>query len=327
MESNNASPTSPDPLGQRLHSLGLPLLDGAASHYRLLLRNFFRARLTKADFEDALRKHLTGEQLTLHNAFIRDLCRRVIHEPQPGAPPLPSPQALAANAQRHAADLLALKPFGEDDLEVRLHTEQGARVANRKRVASSRRKRRPAENDDTYDFDRDDAASAVPMRTTRRSEKRRRSALAAEAKNAALDETGRPTRHPSRPLLLPRQRVSAARRGAFGTVASPDRGLYPALPFFPTAPGECMDIELFLKLRMRALRNLDKLDALVTHAAPVHVLNDDGTFWPSAVQTVPGRKSSQALRTSIMGVRDDAIALLTHAVEVYIKNLFQAASR
>lgn len=83
---------------------------------------------------------------------------------------------------------------------------------------------------------------------------------------------------------------AASRSSGPPLIGSGEAPTYSGLPYFPIRPGQAMDLELFLKLRQRVKR-----------------------------------KATEEF--NLIGVRDDAVALLLHGLEAHVKSLMEAGVR
>lgn len=100
-------------------------------------------------------------------------------------------------------------------------------------------------------------------------------------------EKSTPALPPPSPSLSGSARVSPKSMPASSTM---EIATYDGLPYFPVRPGDAMDVELFLKLRQRMRR--------------------------IAVEQL-----------GMGGVKDDAVALMVHAMEIHVKRLVGGAAR
>ncbi|KAK4530839.1 hypothetical protein CCYA_CCYA05G1696 [Cyanidiococcus yangmingshanensis] len=360
------------PFHQRLELLGIRLSSEKETIYFQLLRNFFRAQMTKAEFQDALQELLTAEELHQHNTFMRDLQSRILHGADVDLPPLPDIHELARSSGHHHQSLLQLKPFSSKEAEQLVRAEQSARNSARR---PTKRQRSGTAAAAAAALDVSAAANAqesARLRSTRAEGGRKRadggrvrtrsSAVADRRSRLARDTRPGPTAVGmlfgdsaragtvsaasyrdeaifqqatadlrQRELLRRSERLDmpavanamtlamAKQRGAPLRRASPAAGThagYPALPFSPLPPGLSLDLEIFLKLKRRLVHLLEAVEQMSTNATGNEV-------WVG-YESLPLGFSSTAKassRSAVTGIRDEAVALLVHSIEMQVRDL------
>jgi hypothetical protein len=110
----------------------------------------------------------------------------------------------------------------------------------------------------------------------------------------------------------------AARLGSSGN-GSGDPGSvgYPSLPFSPLPPGLSLDIEIFLKLKRRLVQLLEAVEQMSS-------TNTGNEVW-LGYECVPlgfNGMPRSASRNAVTGIRDEAVALLVHSIEMHVRDLF-----
>ncbi|KAF6003725.1 hypothetical protein F1559_000100 [Cyanidiococcus yangmingshanensis] len=336
------------PFHQRLELLGIRL----SSEKETIFFSFY------AEFQDALQELLTAEELHQHNTFMRDLQSRILHGADVDLPPLPDIHELARSSGHHHQSLLQLKPFSSKEAEQLVRAEQSARNSARR---PAKRQRSGTAAAAAAALDVSAAANAQERQTGGRVRTRssavadRRSRLARDTRpgptavgmlfgdsaragtvsaasyrdeaifqQATADLRQRELLRRSERLDMPAVAnamtlAMAKQRGAPLRRASPAAGThagYPALPFSPLPPGLSLDLEIFLKLKRRLVHLLEAVEQMSTNATGNEV-------W-AGYESLPLGFSSTAKassRSAVTGIRDEAVALLVHSIEMQVRDL------
>lgn len=357
------------PFHQRLHLLGFLLSPEKEATYFELLQSFFRAQITKAEFQDALHELFSLEELHEHNMLMRDLQSRTLHGADADLPALPDILELARSSRHRRQNLLQLKPFSSKEAEQLVRADLDA-VGVARRPNKRRRGGVAATMDVTAvagdGIDTLSRSAATPgtrrkvggtrlstrasAAAERRSRHQRRDGRAAAAmlpgdsdgakavsttsyrdeaifQQATADLRQRELIRRSERLDTPaatnamttamdRQRIASLRRSM---LAGATTAGYSALPFTPLPPGMGMDLEIFLKLKRRLVQLLEAVEQMSASST-------GNEIWVG-YESLPFGFSSTAKASSrgtVTGIRDEAVALLVHSIEMQVRDLLDA---
>lgn len=272
--------------------------------YTALLRRFLSARLTKVRFQTELERLLPRSKIAVHNGIVRDLLARA-QQRREGVPDLPQVVPVAERpGARRPNTVLA----GAAAVSAAARADRAAAAAagadGRPGGAASRKRPRP-ERDGEDGAGAGAAASGVGTSAA--------TAVGVAAAAAAATVTaggvagngvggaggaagvggpgGRNGRAPVGQRVPPG--VGAAHGRVSGTAPPLQRhdvATYNMLLYFPLRPGLSLDMSLFMRLRTRMRE---------------HAVEAGG----------------------MTSVRDDAVSLATHAVELHVKAVMEAAVR
>lgn len=296
-----------DVLRKRLVSAGLSA--EACTRYIEILRGFLCARMTKSRFEDEMAKVLPKDKIYVHNGIIRELLLRA-QQKREGVPDLPV-----------VTPLRDKRPVPPRRDRPQTHSAKGGNGGVRgdagagKEKGGSKRKREDSESETVGNGVADGHGPHGPTRTKPKVQpKKGGESDKTGIRNGVISGKARQSEKPS-PKVVKRN------RGADGRIVDgagnlpppspsmstgrmpPPRGsnsgsgsgsheiaTYDALPYFPAQPGQAMDVELFFKLRQRMKR--------------------------IAVEQM-----------QMSGVKDDAVGLMLHGLELHVKSLLEAGCR
>lgn len=283
-----------DYLGKRLAAAGLT--PDAIGRYTDTLRQFLTAKLTKIKFEDEMAKVLPRDKYHVHNSIIRELLTRA-HQKREGVPDVP---VLAPVRDKRAPSRKERAPQKISAGNSLLSHPKGELLAKQ----NAKRKR------EEYEHDPKPNGIGDPNRGKAKGFQKKMS-------DSSYLDKGRSkikTEPDKQTLKRPKLNVGPALAGTNGAMGPPTtngsmmsgRGgppsknslavptvevpSYDSLVFQPVRPGQAIDFELFRKLRARMA---------------------------SAVELSGG----------LAGVKDEAVGLMTHALEMQVKKVMEAAVR
>jgi Transcriptional regulator of RNA polII, SAGA, subunit len=283
----------PDIVRKRILAAGISSDD--CEKYIHVLRQFLAARLTKSRFEVELLKVLPKDKIPVHNALIRELLCRA-QQKREGVPDLPTVVPIL--------DKVGSNPARDRKVSLGVKAATGA-GGNRKRSREARDADADTEsrgnNGPALDAKAvpggDKAGVEIPATDPNRKSIADRTGPQGRAGTEVVRGESNSGARPGSGGFVPR--VSTRIGGAIGAPrASPgvpmitngDIPTYNALPYFPIRPGQAMDLDLFIKLRARV-------------------------------------KAQAVDQLGLSAVKDDAVALLLHAVEAHVKSLMEAGAR
>ncbi len=304
-----------DYLSKRLATAGLS--PDAISRYIETLRLFLTAKLTKIRFEDEMAKVLPREKYHVHNDIIRDLLKRA-QKSREGLPDVP---VIAPVREKRPAPHRKERPPSLSHKSSAPNTPNLPNLAKTEPVAATSLARQPnaKRKRDDYEHDTKPNGTANPagLNSIRNKPKGGVQRKVSE-KSDTDNNAGR-----FKPKLLLADKASPKRQklnldtattdgngsmgpppanGSIGSgrsvptvknnLAVPvvDVPSYDSLVFQPVQPGKAMDVELFRRLRIRMRSCVDRMGVLG-------------------------------------GVKDEAVALMTHSLEVHVKKLLEASVR
>lgn len=316
-------------LYKKLQTAGLSL--DACEKYVQVLRSFLAARITRKKFEQDLNNILSPEKRPVHNAIILELLSRAIKKREgvadlPALPPLkdkrdvanlkrdrsipksPHPKSepvlpLPQTPQKPLPSLTLQVKRQPDPINADLRRPESPSALDAPIPPTKRLKPRPigkakASNDSSIipvTPTLPEVPTAQPVKS--KSKPTKQNSIIERSpvdKSFASREEGQKVTVPSNNLPPPSPTVLPPTPGAIPhappkvhSVTPPELETYDNLDFMPTRPGTAMDIDLFTKLKPR-VRQLVEMEGLV-------------------------------------GVKDDGVALLSHAAEIQVKRLLQSA--
>lgn len=284
-----------DVVRKRLTSAGLSA--EAITKYIETLRAFLSARLTKSRYEDEMSKVLPKDKIHVHNAILHDILFRA-QQRREGVRELPlvtplKEKRVARREHKVASSKGGVATQAKSEPKIKLGTK---RVLED--VESETRTNGVSDNGtgNTKKIKRaivpkkgGECSKLGSMIKTKSGAIDKASPKSAKRKGEATVSLPPPSPSPSMSAVAGNaQRLGAGTR--LGTIGGGEIGSYDGLPYFPTCPGQAMDFEVFLKVRQRVRR--------------------------IAVEQL-----------GMNGVKDDAVALIVHGLELHVKTLMEGAAR
>lgn len=303
-----------DYLRRRLANAGLSA--DAISRYSETLKMFLTARLTKIRFEEEMSKVLPRDKIHVHNAIIREIFHRaqLKREGLPDLPVIAPPRERrppTSRRERPSGPVAKSTPPNISNAPAVLKSEPAAPPVIVRPATVKRKREEHNENDQKpngatepllFPQARPKVKPVVPKRVDKVEQETKPVRNKAKTPNTDKSSPKRLKRglvdvigvgESNGSLTTPANGAVSTPRAVTGkniglSVPPVEIATYDEMSFFPIRPGQAMDLDLFLKLRPRMRR------ICVDHMG-------------------------------VAGVKDDAVALMQHAVEIHVKNLLEAA--